>query len=303
MGRNRILRYLLCAGILWNLLEPSRAGAQIKANAAFDPARVETGDTFSLRILVTGAKVAPKRVDFAAWQNQLPAKNILMQSAWNRSGLKWVQQFTLIAFDSARLQLPPLTVHLHLGDTVQTNALELEITATSAGSDLSEMDQIRDIRREPVYWFDYWPWALGALAFLVLLVWLSRRRKKRPRPAIVVAAPPVIRPPAKEIALQKLAALENQELWQKGRLLEYYADLSIIVREYLEHQYAILALESTTREISTLLKNTRFPGHLKAPLDYLLQQADMIKYADMPPPAQYHTKAMESAVQVVNGES
>lgn len=291
----RVILFLLT----WLLL-PVRAQAQIKANAAFDPSKVETGDTFSLRVLVTGVPVAPKRVSFAAWQNQLPAENILSRSEWARSGAQWVQHFTLIAFDSAVWQLPPLTVHLHLDDTVQTNPLELSVTSTPAGADLGDMDTIRDIRREPTLWLDYWPWALGALVLLLLFTWYLRRQPKRPkRVAAASIPPPPPPPPARDIALQKLIALEQQQLWQKGQLIEYYAQLSIIVREYLENKYQILALESTTREISILLQNTAFPQNLRPSLDYLLQQADMVKYAEMPPPAQFHVQAMENARKVV----
>lgn len=293
--RGRVILFLLA----WALL-PVQAQTQIKANAAFDPARVETGDTFSLRVLVTGVPVAPKRVSFAAWQNQLPAENILSRSEWTRSGAQWVQHFTLIAFDSAAGQLPPLTVHLHLGDTVQTNPLELSVTPTPAGADLGDMDTIRDIRREPTLWLDYWPWALGALALMLLFTWYLRRRPKRPKQVVAASVPlPPPPPPARDIAQQKLTALEQQELWQKGQLIEYYAQLSIILREYLENKYNILALESTTREIAKLLQNTSFPQSLKPTLDYLLQQSDMVKYAEMPPPAQFHVQAMENARKVV----
>lgn len=296
MASRRTLLYLLFA---WLVAGPFQASAQIKASASFDPARIETGDTFSLRVLVTGVAVAPKRVSFAAWHKQLPADNILSQSAWTRSGTQWVQRFTLIAFDSATWQLAPLTVQLHLGDTVQTNALDLTVTPTRAGAELSEMDAIRDIRREPTLWTDYWPWALGGGVLLLLLVWYFRRRPKRPKPVAMPIVQPAVILPAADIALQKLTALEQQNLWQQGQLLEYYAQLSIIVREFLENKHHILALESTTREISNLLKNTKFPEHLKATLDYLLHQADMVKYAELPPPAPFHVQALENARRVV----
>ena len=277
-----------------------RSAAQVTANAAFDPVRVETGDTFTLRVLVSGLRSAPNQVDFSAWNPQLPEKNVLNKSGWSKSGAKWVQRFTLIAFDSATLQLPPLTVHLHLGDTVQTNALQLEVTPTPSPAETRDMDAIRDIRREPTVWMDYWPWAAGGLVLFLALIRYIRRRSKRPKPPVVVQAPPPPPGPTpRESALQKLASLEQEKPWEKGQLLAYYAELSIIVREYLEKQYGILALESTTREIAHLLKNTNFPSTLNAPLQYLLQQADLIKYADIAPPNSYHEKALESARQVV----
>ncbi|MEZ4943646.1 MAG: hypothetical protein R3D58_22425 [Saprospiraceae bacterium] len=281
------------------ILLPQNLPGQAQANAVLNPARIELGDTFALRVLVAGTAVAPKRVSFAAWQKQFPADNVLSRSNWTRSGTHWVQQFTLISFDTTSLQLPPLTVFLHLGDTIQTNPVDLAITTMFKNADLKDMAAIRDIRREPVLWYDHWPWALGALAGVLALAWLLRRKKPRkkavPMP-VPLAAPP---PPADKIALEKLAALEQQKPWLKGDLLAYYAELSLIIREYLENRYSVPALESTTREIAALLKKTDFPDTQKSPLNFLLQQSDLVKYAEMEPPKSYHEEALEKAKTLV----
>ncbi len=279
--------------------QPGRLDAQVKASASFDLTRVEAGDTFSLRVLVAGVRVAPKRVSFAAWQKQIPADNILSRSDWNRSGTQWVKRFTLITFDSAELVLPPLTVQLHLNDTVQTNPLQLLVTAPRASSEVQDMVAIRDIQREPELWYDYWPWGLGAALILVLLYWFFPKTKKRAQPAQqpVQQAPPTV--PPHEIALQKLATLEKEKPWLKNQHLAYYSELSIIVREYLEKRYGILALESTTREIAHLLKKTNFPETQKPALDFLLQQTDLVKYAEIQPPESYHEQALGKAKNLI----
>lgn len=52
-----------------------------------------------------------------------------------------------------------------------------------------------------------------------------------------------------ELALQKLVALQQQKLWQKGDVKPYQSELTFIIREYLENRFNIQALESTTDEI------------------------------------------------------
>ncbi|MCC6459172.1 MAG: hypothetical protein IT260_01800 [Saprospiraceae bacterium] len=299
MDKRRTLPAAL--GLLLLGLLPLRSTAQVSASAAFDPPRVETGDTFSLRILVKGVASAPKKVNFEAWKTFLPAKNILSESGWTRSGAQWVQRYTCIAFDSAEWQLPPLTVRLHPADTILTNSPELSVRPTRASAEVRDMDTIRDISREPTHWTDYWPWGLGALAALGLLVGYIRRRPKRPKTLVAAPAPPPAPvTPAHEIALQKLAVLEQQKPWQQqGQTVAYYAALSLIVREYFEGRYGILALESTTREILFLLKKTNFPEGLRATLEHLLQQSDLAKFAEMQPPAAFHEKALASARQLV----
>lgn len=300
MGKWRdILAMLPAIALCCGLLLPHTLPGQAQANAVLDPARIEPGDTFALRVLVAGTAVAPKRVSFAGWQKQFPADNVLSRSEWTRSGTHWVQQFTLISFDTASLQLPPLTVFLHLGDTIQTNPIDLAITTMFKNADVKDMAAIRDIRREPVMWYDYWPWALGAMAVFALLSWWLRRqgRRKKPVPVPVLLTEPP--PPADKIALQKLAALEQKKPWMDGNLLAYYAELSLIIREYLEHRYCVPALESTTREIAALLKKTDFPEIQKKPLSFLLQQTDLVKYAEIEPPKSYHEEALEKAKSLV----
>ncbi|MCB9314827.1 MAG: hypothetical protein H6574_18605 [Lewinellaceae bacterium] len=287
----------LCCGLL--LPQTLFGQTQAQANAVLNPAHIESGDTFALRVLVAGTAVAPKRVSFASWQKQFPTDNVLSRSKWARSGIHWVQQFTLISFDTASVQLPPLTVFLHLGDTIQTNPIDLTITTMFKNADVKDMAAIRDIRREPILWYDHWPWAVGALAVFALLAWWLRRqgRRKKPVPVPVPLTEPP--PPADHIALQKLAALEQQKPWMNGNLLAYYAELSLIVREYLENRYSVPALESTTREITAFLKKTDFPDTQKKPLNFLLQQTDLVKYAEMEPPKSYHEEALEKAKTLV----
>ena len=92
------------------LLLAAPAWAQPKAIASFQPERIETGDTTGLLILVSGLAVAPKDVDFSPWSAMMSASNIIGRSEWRKSGAQWMRRFTLIAFDSATLELPPLKV-------------------------------------------------------------------------------------------------------------------------------------------------------------------------------------------------
>lgn len=272
--------------------------AQSSARVVFDRNEVETGDTFILRVLVTGVSAKPGKVDFSPWRELLPPDNILSQSAWTRSGGRWLSQFTLITFDSATLQLPPLKIRVNGGDSMLSNPLELKVKPTKATSDVNDSETIRDIQREPGQWTDYWPWALGAVVLLALLIWFSRRKKPKP---VVAAAPPPPPPavPPHQLALQKLTILEQKQLWEKGALEQYYAEMSLIVREYLENRFRIPALESTTREILPLLKTKGFPEELNGGLREILHESDMTKYAKNPPPGHFHEKVLNMARQLI----
>lgn len=267
--------------------------AQPSAGAGFDSSQVETGEPFSLRLLVSGAAEKPDSVDFSAWESLLPPQNVLQESGWKVASDMWADTFTLIAFDSMSVELPPLTIRLRNGDTVQTNPLQLTVTPTLAPDDLNSMADIKDIRREPFQWIDLLPWALvlGALFGLAALwYWISLMRQKRKK-----MRSQSIQLPAHELALRKIQALEQQQHWQNGRFKAYYDELSFILREYLQRRYGIQALESATDEIFPQLRKTDFPDGFYNDLRDLLRWADLAKFAKAVPPPAFHEKALENA--------
>lgn len=275
---------------------------QATANATFDPAKIETGDTFALRVLITGSNVEPVRVDFGAWASLFPAQNILSKSEWRRSGPQWVQQFTLIAFDSTTLELPPLIIHDHLGNSIPTNPLQLTVTPTKSSAEIADMDDIREIVREPGTWIDFLPELLGVLCLVLGVIWYLRKRKQKTKPKPVVQAPePVFVPvtPAHLLALQKLQRLANEKPWAKGEEMSYYVSLSMIVREYIERRYKVAALESTTMEIMELLKTVAFPAPLEKSLENLLNRTDFVKFAGTIPPKDTHEKNLLVAQEII----
>jgi hypothetical protein len=260
--------------------------AQVTAIAAFSSEKIETGDTFNLKILVSGTNVAPGTVSFQRWAAQIPLNNFLRISDWRRSGQQWQKTATLIVFDSLKTELPPLYVRTHLGDSVPTNAVQLTVLPTPATAELSDMEPIREIRREPTSWTDYWPQMLLGLAALGGLFWWYRKKNQSGKPKIIATAPapPAAPPPAaQEIALRRLAQLEQQQLWKTGNWYAHFTEISLITREYLEKQYRFPALESTTTEIGAVLENLKFPASLKGLLQELLNRADGVKYARSKP--------------------
>lgn len=282
----------------WLGMNCTLLSAQISANANFSPPETETGDTFSLRILVSGASGTPRDVDFKPWAAIIQANDILSHSGWRRSGTQWVQQFTLICFDSIDTELPPLPIHLAAG-TVETNPVQLKVKPTPAEADVSTLADVRGIVREPLDWTDFWPVYAGLLVLLLVLWRFLPKRKKMTAPVqapVVHAEPPV---PAHEIALQALKNLEAQKSWEKGETKAFYAELSMILRQYLEVQYRVAALESTTNELQLLLKQANFPKELIQQIQKVLMQSDLVKYAKHLPKADQALAALRETRHIV----
>ncbi len=279
-----------CLSTFYLLFALAAASAQTDARAELDSNYAETGNPFTIHLYIPQDAGRPDQIDFSVWESIVPHQNILKQTEWLPSGQSFTKDLTLVFFDEDSLTLPPLPIRLSGGGAALTNPLEITIIPTPAPDDLVEMSDIKDIRREPPLWLDYLPWALAIAGFILLIVlasWLiGRAQKKHGTASRSVELPP------HELALKKLDVLEQKQLWHKGLVKEYCAELTFIVREYLEKQFHILALESTSEEILEHLKGGDFPQYLRPPLQDFLTHADLVKFAKATPPETFHEEAI-----------
>lgn len=275
------------------------AAAQSGAVAELDTNVAETGNPFGLQLRVPGEAGKPDTVDFVVWSDVMPPENILEQSPWRQQGNYWVKDLTLIAFDSTALTLPPLPIYLRDGRVLHTDTATIAILPTPAPEDPADMLGIKDIRREPTLWTDYIPLGVAALVLVLvslLALWLYRRRRKRNALRRTVTLPPM---PPHELALRKLAALEQQRHWEHGRFNAFYTELSFLLREYLEGRFGVKALESTTFETMEGIRSLGFELEAQEALHGVLHWADLVKFAQAIPPAGFHTQSLDTVRRFV----
>lgn len=268
--------------------------AQLTLHA--DSSQVETGNPLSLHLRLPKTFGKPDTLLLMHWIAVLPAKNILSISDWQRSGEQFSKTLTAIFFDEDSILLPQLPVLLRNGDTLFSNPLAITVTATPAPDDLNDMAPIKDIHREPSHWTDYWPWLLGGLGVLALMALMYRLANRKQQKRIKSRAFQI---PPRELALKKLNLLAQKNLPAQGLVKEHYAELSYILREFLERQFEVHALESTTDETLLRLGNSAFPTHFASVLQTLLEQADLAKFAKIVPPENFHEEAMHRARQII----
>ncbi|MCF8144751.1 MAG: hypothetical protein K9N21_12610 [Deltaproteobacteria bacterium] len=133
-------------------------------------------------------------------------------------------------------------------------------------------------------------WGLAALgacaAGLGIFLWLRRRRKKRGLPRVQV--------PPHHLAEKEIHALASQEIFEKGHVKEFYFRFSEILRRYLESLRGFPAAEYTTQEIAL---------SIQAPEDRkilpLLQDADLVKFADLIPTPARKRDEIEQALAYI----
>jgi hypothetical protein len=94
--------------------------------------------------------------------------------------------------------------------------------------------------------------------------------------------------------------LKEKQLWQSGRVKQYQSELTGIIRQYLEDQFQIPALEMTTDEVARALRDTTFDRKYEIRLKEILQMADLIKFAKANPDMSIHDQYWLDALSFVN---
>lgn len=130
--------------------------------------------------------------------------------------------------------------------------------------------------------------ALAAVIALVLVIWkLGRRIRRQIR---------LMRMSPRERALEELAELMAKKLVEKNQVKEFYLELTMIVRRFIERLYRIRAPEQTTEEfLLTASRDPRFAPGVVRKLKSFLEAADLVKFAAYRPMPQAIDKAIGTA--------
>ena len=106
--------------------------------------------------------------------------------------------------------------------------------------------------------------------------------------------------PAYEIALERLNAIRQEKLWQKGRPKDYHTALTDVLRDYIRRRFEINATEQTSAEvlqaIQPCLKEQKESFVL---LQNILQLADLVKFAKYHPLIEEDEKSLSRAYSFV----
>ncbi|MDD4872365.1 MAG: hypothetical protein PHR77_17575 [Kiritimatiellae bacterium] len=100
----------------------------------------------------------------------------------------------------------------------------------------------------------------------------------------------------KERALEELAELLAKNLVEKSLVKEFYLELTMIVRRYIERAHSIRAPEQTTEEfLAAVTNDVRFSHEVITRLKSFLEAADLVKFAAYHPETNAITRATDTA--------
>lgn len=279
----------------------------VKVEAKTNSSKFLIGDQFTLTL--TAKSEVSGNIIFPSIDS-IPNLEILNQGridTINTNGMITLsRQYLMTCFDSGSYQIPSFTfMYSKKGMNelypAKTNPINLYFGIPVLGKDIIDIKKPLD---EPVTFSEYLPYLIVFLfmtALALLVYWYYKRRKPKPEKIATEVFEPKI--PAHVLALAALDKLKSDQLWQKGETKEYYIQLTEILRTYIERKFKILALEMTSEEILAYFNNNIDNKDVIDKLKFILDNADMTKFAKKKPDANINNSTFEYTYDFVNQTS
>jgi hypothetical protein len=281
-----IIMLIMAAGLSF-----TSQGQYTGASARLEKDNIQIGDQVKLDLTVTvpaGCLVQwPMLLDTITTSVEIIRKSGLDTVSSDKQQFTLKQELIVTSFDSGSYVIPPIPFkYRHAGDTMtyvaRTSPVSLSVQ-TIKTDQKADIKPIKPPLAAPITFRELLPWiGLGLLVLVIAaLVYYYFKRKKQHKPFVVSRLKTTV--PPYEAAMEALENLRQKKLWQSGRVKEYYSEMTDIVREYIELQFRVRALEMTTSEINDALRQTDVSSSARDKLNQTLILADLVKFAKEQP--------------------
>lgn len=235
--------------------------------------------------LITVQLPQDKIVKFREWELEDPLE--IRSSEFSTSGLENIGRYEIVFWDTGKVVIPGVAITILNMDssfaydmTADTMFMEVVSITEQDPSFKQSGGGIMPIK-DPVPVRIPLPWQTIILSILLLgiLIAIGLIWKKRLKTDVSYEERPEYLKEPDIIALEKLDNLDQSGLLEKGEIKEFYAQLSLILREYTENSLYIRTLEMTTEEIRENRPAFPYTDDQIASYFKILSGADMAKYA------------------------
>ena len=191
------------------------------------------------------------------------------------------QKLTVILWEPGQYQTPETTITVESPDSGELVHARVEPVRIDVPTVLDGVSFEMRPFAPPIWFFYISPWIVlvGSVALMssVYLAWRRYRSRPLPIPA----------PEAPLSASQKtLMSLQNIAAQDLPAAIVYQA-VADSLRLFLQHQFDIATTEMTTAELMRMLRvHTPISDRRRRELRYLLEHADLVKFARLQPPPQ-----------------
>ncbi len=252
-----------------------------------DTTKIRIGEQINYKIIVDKSEdiIFPK-LQLDSLQHLEVVKDFDIDTVKN----KIIKKYTITSFDSGRFAIPPQRIR-YKNKTYKTDSIWIDVATVAVDTIKQPLYPIKAVQHATLtlkdYVLNYW-YFLFALLWLVIIWYVFFRKKETTEEKyakLIAKIPPF------ELAKKQLVELDQKQLWQNNKVKEYYSELTDILRNYIEKELQVPAMESTTIELINELKTDDIWKKLENPketltkLNDLLKESDLVKFAKMKPVA------------------
>jgi hypothetical protein len=293
-------RFFIC--VLLTIASSGSALGQPSVVAKTDTTRIKIGEQFKLELsAVTEAGQAVQFPMIPDTFNHFEVVRRNPQDTVKNPGNNKItlrQQLVLTAFDSGYFVLPPFPFVFKKGnqtDTLSTEAQLMSVVWVPVDT-TKEIRDIKEVMDVPFPWYMILVYVLLACLITGAVIYIRKKMRKKPVVTEKKTTPSL---PPHEVALTELRILEEQKLWQQGQTKIFHSRLSDIIRTYLENRFLLPALEHPTNDTLRLIGRHIVHETEKEKLRYILELADMVKFAKAEPVSYENEQSIKYAFEFI----
>lgn len=305
-GADRTQPRKATADVTTDLLRRNSNAPRVRAHLSTDS--ILLGDRFRLSVEVD--KDLMQVVEFPTFDNGRLADSIEIVSegavdtlAQEGRRLKLKREYELTCFEPAIYRMgrfPLLYIDKNLVDTLWSeDSLQLTVQTIEIDTTTQQIYDIKPPIKTPLRFGEISGYLLRILLGLIVLgviaYVLIRRLQRKP----LLGGTPAPEDPPHVAAIKSLEKLHAQKLWQSGKQKQYYTRLTDILRAYMQRRYGFRAMEYTSAEILTKLRNEELSERARKRIENLLPLSDFVKFAKYVPDAQQNEDAYQDAYYFV----
>ena len=210
-------------------------------------------------------------------------------------------KYIVSVYDSTDISISGIPVGYKTGNdtllqTVNTNPVYFTVHTVPVKPE-EEIKDVKEPIKIPLDWKTVLLYLLIIIAIAGLAYFLYKRYKKKHEGEEIKQTEPRI--PSYITALNSLHQLEEEKLWQKGKVKEYHSKITEIIRRYFEDRFYLPALELTTSEAMIRLKERYDTAEILQATDEFLNNADLVKFAKYNPVPDLNAEMMKQAYKIV----
>jgi hypothetical protein len=252
-----------------------------RATAKVDTTNIRIGEQFQLEIEVndTSNVIIPKL-------DKLNGLEIVEEGKIDTIKSSLIKRYILTGFDSGAFYVPQQQIFIR-NQAFLTDSILINVATVPVDTVKQKMFPIKSIQEEPYVFDDFKPYLiwvlLGILLIGVILYFILRKKKIEEQKESIPLLPPY------EEAIERLKVLDEKLLWQNNKIKQFYSELTEIIRDFIEKELKIPALEITSDELLEYLKGFKDAETIELSketfdtLKALLQEADLVKFAKSKP--------------------